>query len=178
MRVSEKKIYTYDDLDRLPSEGWYEVIDGEVVELAPTGFEHGDYEFGIGLYLKNKLKGKGYVVGGEVGIIIKREPLRIRAADIIYISKERLKTKPKGMLEVPPELVVEIVSEGNTYGEIEGKVKDYLEFGVDRVLVIDPQTQLATLYLRENKTARIYSFEEEFEVLEGVSIKIKDLIED
>ncbi len=176
--VGEKQLLTSEDIKNLPSEGWYEVVNGEVVELAPTGFEHGEYELGIGSCLRKLLKGKGYVVGGEVGIVLRKNPLTVRAADIVYISKERLPQKPKGMLEVPPELVVEIVSESNTFQEIEGKVKDYLDFGVDRVLLVDPANGIATLYEGKSRTARMFSFSEEIEVVEGVKISIKGCLEE
>ncbi len=36
MSVLEKRKLTYKDINRLP-EGSYEIIDGEIVEMAPTG---------------------------------------------------------------------------------------------------------------------------------------------
>jgi len=40
MKTLEKERLTYEEIDKLP-EGSYEIIDGEIVEMAPTGFEHG-----------------------------------------------------------------------------------------------------------------------------------------
>lgn len=173
MKLKDK--LTYEDIKRLP-QGNYEVIDGEVVELAPTGFEHGEYEGELYLLLKKFLKNKGYVAVGEVGILISKDPLRIRSADVVYISKERSPERPKGILEVPPELVIEIVSPSNTYSEMEEKVLDYLSAGVDRVLVIDPQVRKATLFEKGKREAKIYDFDEEFELLEGVRIKLSEVL--
>lgn len=58
-----------------------------------------------------------------------------------YISYERL---PKSWQRneacpVPPELVIEIMSPDQTIKEFEDKAKDYLEAGVARVWVVDPE---------------------------------------
>ena len=173
MKLKEK--VSYKDLNNLP-EGNYEVIDGEVIELAPTGFEHGEYELDIGRFLREALKDKGYVAVGEVGILISKEPLRIRSADVVYISKERAGKRPEGILEVPPELVIEIISPSNTYTEIEEKVIDYLGAGVDRVLLIDPKLKRSTLFEKEKREAKIYSFEEEFELLPGLKVRLSEVL--
>jgi hypothetical protein len=41
--LSEKKIYTYEDINSLP-EGNYEIIDGVRYDMSPTMFEHGKFE--------------------------------------------------------------------------------------------------------------------------------------
>ncbi len=46
---------TYEDIDSLPEKN-YEVIDGEVKELAPMGFEYGESELDLGTFLRNKLR--------------------------------------------------------------------------------------------------------------------------
>ncbi len=173
MKLKEK--ISYRELEKLP-EGNYEVIDGEVVELAPTGFEHGEYELGIGSFLRKALKDRGYVAVGEVGVLISKEPLRIRSADVVYISKERAGGRPTGILEVPPELVIEIISPSNTYTEVEEKVMDYLRAGVERVLLIDPKLKQSTLFKKGRREAEIYSFEEELELLPGLRVKLSEVL--
>ena len=65
-----------------------------------------------------------YVAVGEVGIVIRKKPFRLRAADVVYISKKTSPKKPVGMLEVPPDLVVEIISEDEMAGKTDEKVRD------------------------------------------------------
>ncbi|NPA40732.1 MAG: Uma2 family endonuclease [Aquificae bacterium] len=172
MKLKEK--LTYENIKELP-EGHYEVIDGEVVELAPTGFEHGEYEGELYTLLKKKLRGKGYVAVGEVGVLISKDPLRIRAADVVFISKERAKERPRGILTTPPELVIEIVSPSNTYTEMEERVFDYLGAGVDKVLLVDPQLRKATLFERGKKEAKFYDFEEDIEIYKGIKINLSEI---
>ena len=48
-----ERLYTYQDLieGKLP-EGLYEIVNGEVVEMAPRGFAHGGYELDLGAYIR------------------------------------------------------------------------------------------------------------------------------
>ncbi len=171
MRVAEKTI-TYEEINKIP-EG-YEVVEGELKEMAPTGGEHGFYELKIGRKIDEKLEEKGYVLVGEVGLLISREPLTVRCADIVYISKERLKELPKGMIEVPPDLVIEIISPSNTFEEIEGKIYDYLRFGVKKIILIDPDLKKVTI-IDENRKLSIKDFSEEIELIEGIKIKLSEI---
>jgi len=172
-----EKLYTYQDLieGKLP-EGLYEIVNGEVVEMAPAGFEHGGYELDLGAYIRRRLKIKGYTAVGEVGILIRKKPLTIRAVDVVYISKERLKEKPKGILQVPPDLVIEILSPSNTYTEMEEKVQELLDFGVERVLLVDPKLRKA--FLHKKGIVEVYSFDEEFELLPELKIKLSEVLEE
>ncbi|MDH4164604.1 MAG: Uma2 family endonuclease, partial [Nitrospirota bacterium] len=135
--ATAKQVYTYQDIHHLP-DGNYEIIDGERHDMTPTGFEHGHLEAKLGELLRHALKDRGYVAVGEVGIVIGKTPFRLRAADVVYISKEKTAERPKGMLEIAPDLIIEIISESNTAWEVTDKVRDYLAFGVDRVVLVDP----------------------------------------
>ncbi len=95
--------------------------------MSPTGGQHSVLEFNLGGYLGNFVADRrlGWVMGGEVGIYIRRNPDRVRGADIAFISKERLpNSPPKGFLEIAPELVVEIMSPGDRWQGMRQKMKD------------------------------------------------------
>ncbi len=173
--LAEKQIFTYDDITRLP-EGNYEIIDGERYDMTPTGFEHGEFEWRLAEFLNRHLKDKGYVAVGEIGVLIKRKPFRLRAADVVYISKEKALQKPKGILEIPPDLIIEIISETNTAWEMTDKVKDYLSIGVERIILVDPQTQTVSLYQKGKKEAILYNFDEDVVLIEALSVKMKELL--
>ncbi|MDP3260082.1 MAG: Uma2 family endonuclease [Thermodesulfovibrionales bacterium] len=171
----DKQVFTYNDLTHLP-EGNYEIIDGERRDMTPTGFEHGHFEGKFYEILTRHMKDKGYAAVGEIGILIAKKPLRLRAADVVYISKEKSPQRPKGMLEIAPDLIIEIISESNAAWEIMDKVKDYLSIGVERIILIDPLTQTVSLYQKGKKEAILYSFDEEFPLIENLQIKIKELL--
>jgi Uma2 family endonuclease len=54
------------------------------------------------------------------------------------------------MLDEPcptaPELVIEIISPGQSFGDLTEKAIDYLNAGVSRVWVVDPQAKSITIF--------------------------------
>ncbi|HBE50777.1 MAG TPA: Uma2 family endonuclease, partial [Cyanobacteria bacterium UBA11369] len=51
-----------------------------------------------------------------------------------------------GACSVPPELAIEIISPGQTFGELAAKARDYLDAGVLRVWVVDSQARSITVF--------------------------------
>ena len=145
----ESPTLTADELLRRPDLDPCELIDGRVVSMSPTGFLHGDLENELGFQLRAyaKSSGRGRVAGGEVGIVIRRDPDTVRAADVLFISHERLsRSKAAGYLEVAPELVVEVLSPDDRWSELMEKLEDYFAAGVDRVWVVDPRVRKIFAY--------------------------------
>ena len=173
--LAEKQIFTYDDIECLP-EGNYEIIDGERYDMTPTSFEHGDLEGKFYKLLTKHLEAKGHIAVGEVGVLISKKPLKIRAADVVYISKGKSPERPTGILKIPPDLIIEIISETNTAWEITDKVKDYLLIGVERIILIEPKTRTASMYQKGKKEAILYDYEDEIAILEGLTLQLKDLL--
>ena len=164
----------YDNLSSLPS-GDYEIIDGEKKEMSPTGFLHGLIEGKLFDILEQSLSNTGYVATGEVGILIQKKPLRIRGADIVYITKESYPKPPVGILEKPPELVIEILSPSNTSSEMNSKLKDYLTIGIPHIVYIDPDNEISTKY-KSDGSSNIYSFTESFIIYNTVEIKMSSIL--
>jgi len=122
-----------------------ELVRGEVLSLSPAVPEHSQVTMNAAGMLwqwarKSKL---GRVWAGEAGIIVETTPDTIRAADVVYISYQRLPRGkvPDGFCDIPPELVVEVVGKGQGWSEMVEKAGEYLHMGVDRVWVIDPQSR-------------------------------------
>src|SRR5574341_2659219 len=137
----EMKLITGEELFGMGDIGPWELIDGRIVPMTPTGGEHGTIEFDLGRELGNFVASHqlGWVTGGEVGIYTRRDPDRVRAADIAFISKSRLPNKPKrGFLSVSPELIVEIMSPDDRWQDVREKIEEYFSIGVDRVWVVEP----------------------------------------
>ncbi len=174
--LEKEKVYTYEEINKLP-DGLYEVIDGRIIELSPTGFEHGNLETLIAIFLHKNLKDKGYTGTGEIGILIQKSPLRIRAGDVVFISKETYPQKPKGILEKAPDLVVEIVSPSNTFDEIQEKVDDYLKTGVKKVIVVEPSIEKVYIYETGKNEIKVYKFNEKFIWYDNLKASIKEIME-
>lgn len=136
--------YTPDEFLELEAENGvaYELDDhGHLVERN-MGQESDEIAFRVGGLLHTRLGGLGRIAGGGTGLqIFPDRPRRIPRPDVYFISHARLPHSVPGHLQVPPELVVEVVSPGDHAGELEAKVEEYLAAGVLRVWVVYPDTK-------------------------------------
>jgi Uma2 family endonuclease len=105
-------------------------------------------------------------------------PDSVRGPDISYWSKERLSEVPVGYIEVPPDLLVEVLSPSNTSRQIRDKLQEYFAKGVRLVWVIAPEDRTLTIYRTPDEgrllheTATVTSEE----VLPGFSCRVSDLL--
>lgn len=143
--------YTIDDLESLTAaDRWFEIIDGELHEMAPSGFEHSS----IGLRLGGMLTAfvithrLGATTGADGGYVFSREPFVMFAPDVAFVREDRLppREQRQQILEVVPDLVVEVVSPNDSAGEVHAKVLRYLEFGVRLVWLVHPQQRSIAVY--------------------------------
>ena len=145
----ESRLITGRDLLEMGDIGPCELIEGRIVPMSPTKLRHGRYEYRlakfIGLFVEQHNLGE--VMVGEVGIYVRRDPDTIRAADLLYISHERLaKASADDFLNVAPELVVEIMSPSDRWLDVRRKLRDYFSAGVDAVLVVEPDEQIISVF--------------------------------
>src|SRR5262245_29509453 len=123
-RVADRLI-TGDELFSMGDIGPCELVDGTIVPMTPTGGEHGAIESRVGTALTIFVRERnlGWVLGGEVGIYTRRDPDRVRGADIAVVSRTRLPNGPgKRFLSVAPELVVEIMSPDDRWQDVRQKI--------------------------------------------------------
>lgn len=133
--VKEKPI-TGEELLAMGDMGPCELIDGRIVAIHPSGFEHGTIEINLGSELRAFVRQRnlGRVTGGEVGIYIRRRPDGdVRGADIAFVSDDRQAKPVKGLPEVAPNLVVEIMSPEDRWQDVREKLADYFSIGVEHV---------------------------------------------
>lgn len=176
------KPITADELYRMGDIGPAELINGEIVKQMPTGHPHGFIEnmiaFFLTLFVREHKSGR--VITGEVGIITRRDPYSVRAADVAYISKERLaQAQEEGFLDVAPELVVEIMSPGNSWSEAQEKLAEYFASGVQMVWIVDPQLAQIHVYrdlerVRLLRGADVLTGEE---ILPGFQVALSEIFE-
>lgn len=127
-------------------------IDGEVIEVSNTGFEHGDILHLIALLIGNFVRDRrlGKVTAAETGYILVTDDGRgdiVRGLDLGFIRAERL---PKGRYKkhVPfaPDLAVEVISPSNSADETHRKVLDLLHAGTRIVWVFYPASQSVAVH--------------------------------
>ncbi len=169
MKVS-KKIWTYEDIDNIPEHSL--IINGKEVNIMAGSGIHGKWTGKI--YTKmDRLYGKNYhVFTNETGILIRKEPLLVLAGDVILVSKKRLKSVPDRILEIVPDLVIEIEKEKEEI-DIEEKISYYSSISIPKQIWII-LSKREVLVIEENKRS-FYSFDDRVEILEGKKIKFSDI---
>jgi Uma2 family endonuclease len=105
----------------------------------------------------------------------------VRAPDVAFIRAERIPPEgvPKGYIPIAPDLVVEIVSPGDTATEVQQKVEEWLGFGVRAVWVVYPAGPRLQLNLPDG-TARMLGPDDEVdggEALPGFRMRLRDLLD-
>ena len=121
-----------------------ELVNGEIIPMSPGGLRHSKVTARACFLLEvhNQAHRLGHVLAGEAGFIVRREPDTVRGADVAFISYRRLPkdTQVTGFLDVPAELIIEVLSDDTSWAEMEKKIGEYHAAGVDLVWVLDPRT--------------------------------------
>jgi Uma2 family endonuclease len=182
--MTTKTRLTADDLWRM-GEGDVrrELVDGEVIEMAPVGGVHGQITSRISRRLAEYVErhGGGEVLVGDVGFVLNlpHDPERVRAPDVAFVSSQRLPDGrlPQGFLHGAPDLAVEVLSPSDNPVDVQQKVRDYLEAGARLVWVVAPQAKAVTVY-RADGSARLLREQESLEgedLLPGLAIPLAEL---
>lgn len=127
----------------------YEIVDGAMLMPPGPTADHQWILSEIFIRLRGFVddKGLGVVLPAPVDLLIQREPLRIRQPDILYLSTERTGIKGRAelrglqFLEVPPDLVVEVLSPSNSRRDTEEKLEDYRRIGVRECWLVSPEAE-------------------------------------
>ncbi|RYX81891.1 Uma2 family endonuclease [bacterium] len=141
---------TEEDLWDFSQDGYrYELIDGELKCMPPSGAEHGrltaDITIEVGAFVRRNNLGKCF--GAETGFRISESPLTILAPDFAFVTSERMPVEiPTKFLAVVPDLVLEVRSPGDRAGEVADKVGRWLAAGTQIVWELNPRTKKLTIF--------------------------------
>jgi Uma2 family endonuclease len=123
-------------------------VDGQIFpKMSPKKF-HSRLTRAVLSLLEQWCDGKGEVFI-ELAIKLTRQQRDwVPTPDLLYISHERLPANwdEDTACPVAPDLVIEIISPGQTFGQMTAKAKDYLNAGVSRVWVVDSQARSVTVF--------------------------------
>jgi len=132
----------------------FELVEGEMIEMPPGSELHGRICFKVALALElfGARTGHGFVTTNDSAVVTSRDPATVRGADVIYYSNAR---RPESDLSqtpssIPPDLVVEVVSPGNTAADLHKKIYEYLNIGVGMVWIVHPIRRTLTIYRPED----------------------------
>ena len=161
-----------------------EYINGEVKEMPMPGFTHGKVCWKIAKVLGNyiDLNDLGHFCINDtfVRVSIPSDPERVYGPDVCFVSFDRLAKDVEvadGVLNVLPNLVVEVRSPSDTWTDVLGKMLDYLRVGVPVVLILDPHTRSVSVFRNEVRQ-EIFEAETELrlpDVLPGFAVSVASL---
>lgn len=180
--ATTKQPATIHDLEMLPdSECRYDLIRGELFEMAPAGGAHGEIAAEIigRLWSHVTTNDLGRVYTSETGFVLARDPDVVLGPDAAFIQQSRVPDRQRGFYEIAPDLAVEVVSPNDTASYVQSKVKEYLAAGVRMVWIVDPERQSVTIY-EEAGLVRFLGSDEVLDggdVLPGFSVPVADIFE-
>jgi Uma2 family endonuclease len=151
--------------------------------MSPGGDKHGLVgawllHLIIGFVVSNDL---GEVTNSEAGFVLRTDPVTgrdtVRAPDVGFIAKSRLKLLTGRFYRLAPGFAVEVVSPTDRARDIRRKVNQYLRAGTLLVWVVYPDEKFVDVYQpgQDTHTARIDDILDGGDVLPGFKLVVKDV---
>ncbi len=180
---------TAEELARLPEDRWhYELVDGRLVRMPPTGGEHGDVALDLGAALRVYVKAHqlGRVFAAETGYLLS-PPGTINqtelAPDASFVQTSRLPPRKseayRAIWSLAPDLVAEVASPTQYRPEMGEKARLWLKCGVRLVWVVWPKSSQVDLWLpgkdQPTKTLKIGDALDGLDVVPGFSYALAEL---
>jgi Uma2 family endonuclease len=175
---------TADDLEYLcKGDGIFEIVYGELVELMPMGIHEILLGYTLTRFLDDFVKehnwGRAFPDGARFRLA--RDPDLVRGPDVSFVQEVRIPVDlfEKGYMDIAPDFAVEVISDSNSFAEIEGKVTEYLAANVRLIWVINPGTRTAYIYTQDSIVRRVNENDEldGGEVIPGFKLRLIDLFE-
>jgi Uma2 family endonuclease len=144
----DARLFTAEELLRLPDDGSrYELVQGELKKMSPSGLEHGRIAARIAIHLGAHVRQHrlGEVYIAEAGFVLTREPDTVRAPDVSFVRADRV-ISTNGFMPGAPDLSVEVISPSDLVTEVNRKTGQYLRAGSRAVVVVDPENRIVHVH--------------------------------
>ena len=178
----EKHSYTYADYLEWEGPERYQLINGEVFQMASPSVAHQALQRELLIEFGNWLREKSCQVFAaplDVRLFPKKDNSdnTVVQPDLLVVcDKDKL---GKGSVNGAPDLVIEIVSPSNTHSELFLKFQYYLKAGVREYWIIDPDGKKVQVHIYENGHYASTIYEDgariPVTVLPGLEITLEDL---
>ncbi len=146
--LTTKKLTLQEYLAIPQDDNYCELVDGQAIpKMSPKRF-HSRVTVALCLLFNEWIEDRGEI-GIEWAVILKRKGQDwVPIPDLLYISYDRLSLErfEDEACPIAPELVIEIISPGQSFGDLSEKATDYLQAGVDRVWLIDSHSKSVTIF--------------------------------
>ena len=178
----DEQRYTYNDYLKWEGPQRYQIINGEVFQMASPSVVHQGLQVELVLQFGSWLKGKPCQVFAsplDVRLFPKEDnsDTTVVQPDLLVVcDKNKL---GKGSVNGAPDLVIEILSPSNSHSELFYKFQYYLKAGVREYWIIDPEGKRVQVHLYENDHYLSTGYEGNdriaVTVLPGLEIALEDL---
>jgi Uma2 family endonuclease len=189
--ISQTKNLTYADYLALPeTKQRCEIVDGTVLMPHGPTPDHQLIARNILFQCSSFVEERdiGVALMAPVDLVIQREPLRVRQPDVLFLSSQRTGIRGRAQLrglqnlELPPDLVVEVLSPSNTRRDIEAKLQDYRQVGARECWLVSSEAETVEAIDLAPDTLRslgIYGVEGELHsrVLPGFTLRLRQIFE-
>ena len=165
--TTNTKRLTFEEWQDLPeTKQKCEVVDGALLMPPSPTDEHQwlGFEFATQLSAFVRERQLGIVLMAPRDVLVRRDPLRVRQPDVLFLSGQRTGVRnPSDLvgrrrIEETPDLVIEVLSPSNTPRDIEERLADYRSIGVPEVwLASFPGLTIRVLRLTMDGYAEIAS---------------------
>lgn len=173
---------TAEQLAAMPSDGnRWELVAGELRKMTPAGWKHGAIAGRLHTWLGSHVQQNdlGLVLAAETGFFLSRAPDTVRAPDVAFLSKDRVRSLPTDETFWPgvPNLVIEVISPKDRSGEIDEKVKAWLDGGSSMVWLVNSAWGTVTVYRSITQITTLTENDELTgeDVIEGFHCRVGDI---
>jgi len=149
-RSQPAKYWTDEELLALPSNGHrYELVDGQLHDMSPGDGRHGIVITRLSTLLNDYVAKHqlGITISGDTGYRLDAD--NCLAPDIAFVRADRVREllpDPDKFLRGAPDLAIEVLSPGDSWGYAERKVQLCFRYGTQLAWVIDPKKKIARIY--------------------------------
>lgn len=171
---------TAEEFEALGDIGRAELVRGRVIYLPKPKPKHGRIAVRITVPLAEFVNqhNLGEVYAAETGFLVGRDPDSVRAPDVAFVRIEVVAAHNEDeWFPHSPDLAVEVISpsESDRPGEVEDKVRMWLDGGARSVWVINPDRRSATIYRADGSEQSISENEDlrDDSVLPGFSMPLR-----
>ena len=162
------------------NDGRYELVDGEVIELAFANDEKGEVNANVGtafnIHRRRSGVGQARV---KTGYTLRTGPDTVRGPDVSFVFQPRVEGRGSGFPVGAPDIAVEVVSPSDTAAEVDRKVAEYLSAGSQRVWVVYPAGRRVLIH-RTDGSILSYTDNDvitDEELLPGFFLPLSDIFE-
>ncbi|MFL5331439.1 MAG: Uma2 family endonuclease [Gemmataceae bacterium] len=184
MSTQTPKLLTAEEFAKAHGGEYVELIDGEVKELPVPKTPHGCVANLVAYYLTQHIlqNDLGRVASNDTFVLVRRNPDRVRGADVAFWSYARVPKEAilPDIIGPPPELIAEVRSPSDRWVEVLAKVNEYLQAGVNVVVVLDPAAWAATVFRPDELPQVIHNGDALTipDILPGFSVTLSQLFRD